>query len=83
MIEIYSKENCSYCTNAMKYLNDARIPFFEYKLNEDFTKESLLTRYPNATTFPVIVVDGFYIGGFTELKEQVALKDSKKFLTEG
>jgi len=43
--------------------------FIEYKLDEDFTREILLDKFPEAKTYPIIVVDGFNIGGYDQLRE--------------
>jgi len=83
LIELYTKENCSFCDNAKTYLRNLNTPFVEYKLNEDFTREILKSKYPSATTYPVVVIDGFYIGGYTELREHHNNNDSRKFLSEG
>ena len=61
-VVLYSREDCSYCTRAKMILATRNIPYKELKLNEDYTKEHLLELYPSATTFPVVVVDGFNIG---------------------
>jgi glutaredoxin len=84
-VKIYSKENCSYCTSAKMLLSNKGISYTELKLNEDFTSENLKQLYPNARTFPIIVVDGFNIGGFTELQKMITeeTKDNRKFLSEG
>jgi hypothetical protein len=59
--------------------------YTEYKLGEDFTRETLLEMFPDAKTFPIIVLDGFNIGGYVQLKEKLEFKsgDNRKFLTEG
>lgn len=81
---LYTKDACSYCTNAKLLLTSKGISFTEYKLGEDFTRETLLDLFPNARTYPVVILDGFNIGGYDQLKEQLnnGLKESKKFLTE-
>lgn len=81
---LYTKDNCSYCVNAKLLLTSKGISFTENKLGEDFTRETLLEMFPEAKTFPVIVVDGFNIGGYVQLKEKLnnELKESRKFLTE-
>lgn len=83
-VTIYSKDNCSYCTSAKMLLSSKGIQYNEFKLNEDFTKESLQQLFPSATTFPVIVVDGFNIGGFTQLQKMINEQTTTtgKFLTE-
>jgi glutaredoxin len=65
-------------------LSSKGIQYNEFKLNEDFTKESLQQLFPSATTFPVIVVDGFNIGGFTQLQKMINEQTTTtgKFLTE-
>jgi hypothetical protein len=66
-------------------LASKNIPFNEMKLNEDFTKEYLLELFPSATTFPVVVVDGFNIGGFDQLNKMLneQTETTGKFLIEG
>lgn len=85
-ITIFSKDNCVHCKNAKTLLASKGIAFREQKLGEDFTKEFLLEQFPSVRTFPVIVIDGFNIGGFTELKEYLDREDkskgTSKFLTE-
>jgi glutaredoxin 3 len=83
-VVIYTKENCSYCSRAKMLLVSKNIPYTELKLNENFTRENLLELFPSAKTFPVIVVDGFNIGGYSQLNEMLANKesDTRKLLNE-
>lgn len=84
-VVIYTKENCSYCMSAKILLTNKGISFREQKLGEDFTRETILEMFPSARSFPVIVVDGFNIGGYQELKERLERSntDATKFLIEG
>jgi thioredoxin reductase (NADPH) len=86
MIEVYSKDNCSYCISAIGFLNTAGLKYKEHKLGVHYTKEMLLEKFPAARTFPVIVVDGMYIGGYNELKklreDTQNQADNRLFLTE-
>jgi glutaredoxin 3 len=84
-IEIYSKDNCSFCNQAKTILKNLGKGFIEYKLNEDFTREILLSKFPEAKSYPVIVIDGFNIGGFEQLKQHLAeeTNDHRKILLEG
>jgi glutaredoxin 3 len=70
-IEIYSKDNCTFCEQSKQLLKIHGRDFVEYKLDKDFTREILLSKFPEAKTFPVIVIDGFNIGGFNQLKEHL------------
>ena len=85
MIEIYSKNNCVFCEQAKQLLKSHGKNFTEYKLDEDFTREILLSKFPEAKTFPVVVIDGFNIGGFQQLQQQINEEASgnRKVLLEG
>lgn len=84
-IEIFSKNNCSYCDKAKQLLRIHGKDYIEYKLDEDFTREVLLSRFPEAKSYPIIVVDGFNIGGFEQLNKYITeeAQDSRKLLNEG
>lgn len=68
-IIMYSKDECVFCERAKELLKSQGKEFIEYKLDKDFTKTTLKEVFPNAKTFPVITVNGIYIGGFSELNE--------------
>jgi glutaredoxin len=84
LIEIYSKENCTFCASAKNLLTSRNKLFTEHKLGVDYTKEQLLEKFPNAKTFPIIVVDGYHIGGFVELNKILTEEsmDTRKLLNE-
>jgi len=70
-VEIYSKPACPFCVQA-KNLAEQKGYEYTYKmLDEDFTREELMEKFPTARTFPQIVVEGQSIGGFTEFKALV------------
>lgn len=83
-IEIYSKNNCTFCEQAKQILKLHNKQFIEYKLDEDFTREILLSKFPEAKTFPIVVLDGFNIGGFEQLKRHLTeeTSDNRKVLLE-
>jgi len=66
-------------------LSSKGINYTELKLDEDFSRESLLEIFPNAKSFPVVVIDGFNIGGFENLKKYLTeeTQDNRKLLNEG
>jgi glutaredoxin len=84
-VEIYTKPDCPYCTKAKHLLNTMSIPFSEQKLSVDFTREFLMDKYPHAKSYPVVVVDGFHIGGYSQLAEKIETEFGKttQLLNEG
>jgi len=69
--EIYSKDNCGYCDMAISLAKHKGLPHTIKKLDKDFTREQLLEQFPTARSFPVVVLNGEFIGGFNEFKEKV------------
>ena len=71
MIQIYGKTRCTFCTQA-KRLCETKGLEYEYKLlDADFTSEEFFKIFPNAKTFPQIMIDGEPIGGYTNLVEEI------------
>lgn len=75
-IVIYSKDNCPYCTQAEKLTSqlaarDKSLQWFILKLGYDYTTNEWKMLFPEAKTYPQIVVDGENIGGWTEFQELV------------
>ena len=81
-VVIYSKPNCSYCNYAKTLLEQKNIPYHELKLDVDFSREQIQELYPTARSFPIVTVDGFYIGGYTQLNEKLNQYSIKTMLTE-
>ena len=73
-IQIYSKENCVYCSKALKLAEKIDSDYEEhtyekFMLNEHFTIEELVQLFPAAKTFPQITIDKIKIGGYDEFKK--------------
>lgn len=67
MIIIWGKPQCPFCERA-KTLLDSRGIAYEYKqLGVDFEREDILAEFPQARTFPQIVINGQKIGGYDQL----------------
>lgn len=82
MIEIYSKEMCGQCETAKILLKNNGMPFTEYKLDHEFTREELIESFPTARTFPVVLINGNYIGGLENLKEWIGSQNGKQVFCE-
>ena len=68
--EIYSRTNCVFCDKAKMRLSKYNPKIF--MLNEDFTREEFFQKFPNAKTFPQIIINNKYIGTYDELKQWLA-----------
>jgi len=67
IIEIFSKTNCIFCEKTkivlQKYNPKVKI------LDKDFNREEFFKKFPNARTFPQIIINKEHIGGYEELKK--------------
>ena len=69
-VEIYSKENCTYCVMAMNFFDSKGISYKVYSAdNPDIFKE-MLERNPSARSVPQIFIDDILIGGYTDLVDK-------------
>ena len=69
-VEIYSKENCVFCTKAKYLLKNYNPKVF--MLDDDFSREQFFQKFPDARTFPQIIIDGKHIGGYQEVEKWMA-----------
>jgi glutaredoxin len=72
-IKIYTSNGCKYCTQVKKLFNRAGLTKYEEITCSN--KEFLLSKYPNATSYPWVIIDGKEIGGLVET--------ARYFLQEG
>jgi glutaredoxin len=66
-IEIFSKLNCIFCDKAKMRLQKYN-PKIQM-LDKDYNKEDFFKKFPNAKTFPQIIINGENVGGYYELKK--------------
>lgn len=71
-VELYLRDRrrgpCRYCEQAQAWLaNRADLDTTIYEVGIDLTREELFEKFPEVQTMPVVVVDGVWIGGYTEL----------------
>ena len=69
-VEIYSRTKCSYCDRAKIRLQKYNPKI--HMLDQDYTREDFFTKFPNAKTFPQIIINDEHIGGYHELEKWLA-----------
>ena len=71
MVTIYGKENCAFCNMAKTLCESKNVEYTYYSLGEDYSSEDFYSKFPDARTFPQIIIADDAIGGFTELRERL------------
>ena len=64
-VEIYSKTNCSFCEKAKLKLQAYNPKIL--MLDLDYSREDFFKKFPEAKTFPQIIINNKNIGGYFEL----------------
>ena len=85
MITLYTKNDCAYCTKAKQLLKSLSLAFEEKRLGVDFTRTDLVESFPDAKTYPVVVIDGAFRGGYEQLQREIMEQREdygKSFLSE-
>ena len=71
---VYSMDGCGYCDKVKQVLQLPGCSYVVYNLEEDYTREEVISEFGEGATFPQVVVDGKKLGGSVEtikfLKEQ-------------
>ena len=75
-VDIYSKTNCVFCDKAKMRLQKHNPKI--YILDKDFNRKDFFQKFPHARTFPQIIKDSEYIGGYTELEAWWQNKECNK-----
>tara|TARA_B100000519_G_C14043645_1_gene343922 strand:+ start:81 stop:401 length:321 start_codon:yes stop_codon:yes gene_type:complete len=71
MIEIYGKTRCTFCTQAKMLCEQKGLEYTYKLLDADFTQEEFFEKFPNAKTFPQIIIEDVCIGGYQNLVEEI------------
>ena len=73
MVTVYSKDGCQYCQLAKNILKKNKLEYLEINIKEERKekfKDSFIKSYGHEVkTFPAIVIDEEYIGGYKELAD--------------
>lgn len=75
---VYGKEDCTWCVSAKNLLDSKKIEYSYQDINvPGFSKIELMSKIaPGAKTVPVVMIDGSFIGGYTELQKYLQLWDA-------
>lgn len=71
MIVLYGKTDCNYCDLAKQYLESRNITFQYVTTTPDIVQMLHENFSPSIKTVPVVVVDGAWIGGYSELMSYI------------
>jgi len=66
-IIIYTTEGCYYCEQIKELCTRANVEYTSYLVgSKDISQQDFLTKYPFATGYPYVIIDGEIVGGLVE-----------------
>jgi glutaredoxin len=65
-VVLYSRPGCMFCAQVGTMLRDAEVTFRVVDVPDRAAQNELIVQW-NARAFPLVLVDGSYIGGFTHV----------------
>ena len=67
-ITVYTTDPCSFCTRVKRLLDARGVQFTEINLSRDADGRSELVQRTGMMSFPLVIVDGPLLGGYTEVQ---------------
>ena len=80
-ITAYTTQGCFYCDKLKELFSRAGVEYTTLMAGEDFTREEFIERFPHATGYPHVIIDGQPVGGLVETAKlflEKGLVSSKK-----
>lgn len=77
MLEIWTNVNCVWCERAKALLKEKNVCYATKVMDRDFTRDELKIKFPEARSFPVVVLDKRFLGGYTELLDHITTNPIK------
>lgn len=71
MIEIYTKSGCAHCEKAKTILNSVKADYTTFTVDVDLTREEVVSRFPFAKSYPIVVINGEFVGGYEQLEQRI------------
>ena len=65
-IVAYTNPSCSHCVTLKKLFKRALVNYTEVVMDRDITFQLFMEKFPNASGYPYVVIDGKEIGGLVE-----------------
>jgi glutaredoxin len=65
-ILVYTTSGCKYCSQVKELLQRADLEYKEVLVNTPELKMEMVSKYPQAKTYPHVIIDGESVGGLVD-----------------
>ena len=70
---IYSMKGCGFCDRLVEFMEEKRIPFEKFTLDDDYSRSEFTIKFGCQASFPQVIHENQKIGG---------MKDTVRYLME-
>jgi glutaredoxin len=81
-LAVYTRPKCILCAQVKELLAKANVPFLAREVSTPDEQEQIMKRH-RAKSFPLLVLDGEYLGGFTHVVHLLANGRLQSLVNEG
>jgi glutaredoxin 3 len=65
-ITVFKIKGCGYCVKINELMERAQIEYTTIMVDDEITSEEFKEKFPNASGFPYVIIDGEPVGGLVE-----------------
>lgn len=65
-VDVYTRPRCLFCHQVLDLLRLAKVEFHQIEIADRAEQDGLIAQY-NAASFPLVIVQGTYIGGYAHV----------------
>jgi glutaredoxin len=65
-ILVYTTSGCTYCSQVKQLFQRANLEYKEVLVNTPELKTEMVSKYPQAKTYPHVIIDGESVGGLVD-----------------
>jgi glutaredoxin len=81
-LAVYTRPKCILCAQVKELLAKANVPFRAHEVSASDEQEAIMKRH-RAKSFPLLVLGGEYLGGFTHLVHLLSSGRLQSLLADG
>jgi glutaredoxin len=82
VLSVYTRPKCILCAQVKDLLVKAELPFRAFEVSVAEEQETILKRH-RAKSFPLLLLDGKYVGGFTHIVHLLSSGRLQSLLADG
>lgn len=77
-LQIYSQATCTHCLALKTTLRQHNVPFDDFIIGKDISRDDTLVKFPNAQRVPIVVINGTWVHDYAPAVSQYIAEIQKQ-----